>query len=298
MRTVLAVLCVALLASCASRVSPVAATTVERAHEALRACRYDDATQLIEAGLPTATPVDRALLQTAAGVIRERRGDLPGAISLYRQAMESESFPLQAPLLLGIAEVRSREFAAGHGHLHAYIGAMVKRRQYPTWSAIAVDAVALGELGRADDAHRLLTDSIEMPEYSMQLLFDLRALAGKVVAGAPAPPGTFWRVAFGSEAAATGLDTDFGPTPLKRVKPRYPERASRARIEGAVLLGLTVSAQGEPVDFEVLESTPPGVFDDAALRAVEQWTFRPASRNCAPVATRAVQKISFRMGRG
>lgn len=285
---------VILLQSCATETRD-ASDVVERSQQALRGCRYDEAMQLIDASLPTATSTARALLQLGAGTIKERRGDLAGAIALYREAMLADRIPLQAPMVLGIAEVRNQEFEDGHRNLSAYIGTMVKRGEYPSWRAIAADAVALAELGRVPEAHKLLVESIDTLQYSNELLLDLRDLAAKVPAQ-PAANGRFWRAAFGPDLnAARAMDTEFSPSPLKRVAPQYPRPATRDRVEGHVLVAVNLSPGGDVTGVQVLDSRPPGVFDETVIRAVRQWKFRPASRNCVPTATSTVQKIAFRM---
>jgi len=57
--------------------------------------------------------------------------------------------------------------------------------------------------------------------------------------------------------------------------PRYPRGAERREIEGSVTIAYSISAEGDVVDATVAEATPPGVFDRAALAAVEQWRYEP-----------------------
>ena len=58
--------------------------------------------------------------------------------------------------------------------------------------------------------------------------------------------------------------------------PEYPRGAERRGIEGSVTISFSVEADGSVADAEVTASTPEGVFDRAALAAVEQWRFEPA----------------------
>jgi len=57
--------------------------------------------------------------------------------------------------------------------------------------------------------------------------------------------------------------------------PRYPRGAERREIEGSVTIAYSISAEGEVTDAVVAEASPPGVFDRAALAAVEQWRYEP-----------------------
>ncbi len=58
--------------------------------------------------------------------------------------------------------------------------------------------------------------------------------------------------------------------------PEYPRAAERRGVEGSVTVLFTVAADGTVSAVEVVTATPPGVFDRAALRAVESWRFEPA----------------------
>ena len=61
--------------------------------------------------------------------------------------------------------------------------------------------------------------------------------------------------------------------PSNRVPPMYPRAAAEARIEGRVVVDLTVARNGHVVEAVVVESEPPGVFDQAVLDAVLQWRY-------------------------
>ena len=59
----------------------------------------------------------------------------------------------------------------------------------------------------------------------------------------------------------------------------YPTRAKLAGIEGYVVVGYDVTADGTVVNARVLEAEPPGVFDSTALEAVLLWRFRAPIEN-------------------
>ncbi|MBV9697645.1 MAG: energy transducer TonB, partial [Gammaproteobacteria bacterium] len=65
--------------------------------------------------------------------------------------------------------------------------------------------------------------------------------------------------------------------------PEYPQSALDRKITGTVSLAFTVDVSGEPRDIHVVEATPPGVFDKAALAAVRHWRYAPMVINGAPV---------------
>ena len=69
---------------------------------------------------------------------------------------------------------------------------------------------------------------------------------------------------------------------------RFPEAARRDGVEGAVRLRYDVDSEGRVRNAQVLDGTPAGVFDEAALAAVRSWRFRPARRNGQPVAVQGM----------
>ena len=54
------------------------------------------------------------------------------------------------------------------------------------------------------------------------------------------------------------------------------------QISGSVVVQYTVDARGETRDVRVVEATPPGVFDKAAINAVRHWRYAPTLVNGTP----------------
>jgi TonB family protein len=82
-------------------------------------------------------------------------------------------------------------------------------------------------------------------------------------------------------------------TLLKSVQPAYPNRAAVSRTEGWVELGFTVSETGQVKDVVVHATSVPGVFEEAAVRAVSQWRYQPVLRDAKPVPVRTELRIRF-----
>ena len=59
--------------------------------------------------------------------------------------------------------------------------------------------------------------------------------------------------------------------------PEYPRGAERRGIEGSVRIEYSIAASGEVVNARVVEAEPAGVFDRAALAAIESWRYAPAA---------------------
>jgi bla regulator protein blaR1 len=67
------------------------------------------------------------------------------------------------------------------------------------------------------------------------------------------------------------------PMAAHAVQPSYPERALLRGIEGSVRLSYYVDSDGRVRDVRVEQSSPPSIFDSAALNALRKWRFVPGS---------------------
>ncbi|MCW5602629.1 energy transducer TonB [Nitrosomonas sp.] len=86
---------------------------------------------------------------------------------------------------------------------------------------------------------------------------------------------------------------DVPPKPKSRSAFRYPPAAKKKGIKGYVVLSVLVDTDGSVKQVQVLESSPSGVFDDAALQGVRSWQFEPAKYKGDSVRVWAKQKIRF-----
>lgn len=82
-------------------------------------------------------------------------------------------------------------------------------------------------------------------------------------------------------------------TALKSVQPTYPMRAVNGKIEGWVDVEFTVAETGKVKDVSVRAASAPGVFDDAAVKAVSQWRYKPFLRDAKPVPVRSQIRVRF-----
>ena len=71
------------------------------------------------------------------------------------------------------------------------------------------------------------------------------------------------------------------PVAIHQPNPIYPPDALQAGIQGSVTLRVTIGADGLVKKAEVWRSVP--ALDQAALDAVRQWTFKPATKDGQPV---------------
>ncbi len=77
-------------------------------------------------------------------------------------------------------------------------------------------------------------------------------------------------------------------------KPKYPKQARKAKIQGAVVLLITIGPNGRVADPKVVRSVE-HTLDQSAIDAVSQWRFDPATLEGKPVAARVDVEIAFRL---
>lgn len=95
--------------------------------------------------------------------------------------------------------------------------------------------------------------------------------------------------------AMTGLNLSAGAdrdvVPLVRINPDYPQRALSRGIEGWVQVQFTISETGAVIDPVVVDASPKGIFDDAALKAISRWRYNPKIEGAVAVQRVGVQTI-------
>ena len=82
-------------------------------------------------------------------------------------------------------------------------------------------------------------------------------------------------------------------TRIDNVQPEYPIDAARRRLDGWVDLEFTVKPDGRVGDTLIRNAQPAGVFDQAAVKAVEQWRFKPVLRDNKAIEQRARIRVRF-----
>jgi protein TonB len=81
------------------------------------------------------------------------------------------------------------------------------------------------------------------------------------------------------------------PEAITRVAPDYPDIARQSGMEGTVMVQALVGKDGKVKDVRVVKSVP--VLDEAAVKAVRQWVFKPALSNNKPVAVWVAVPVRF-----
>ncbi|HEY8098947.1 MAG TPA: energy transducer TonB [Methylobacter sp.] len=96
-------------------------------------------------------------------------------------------------------------------------------------------------------------------------------------------------------AVSTEPKISTGVIPLERIPPKYPARAADRHIEGWVKIEFTITTDGSVENAVVVEAEPEDVFDDAALKAINQWRFKEKIVNGVAIEQRAVQTLQFKL---
>ena len=73
----------------------------------------------------------------------------------------------------------------------------------------------------------------------------------------------------------------------------YPADAQFRQIEGWVEVGYIVDRAGLPRDLRVLQSSPPGRFDQSALAAVAKYRYEPFTREGQVYERRVFVRLRF-----
>ena len=86
-------------------------------------------------------------------------------------------------------------------------------------------------------------------------------------------------------------DYDVAPMVIHQIPPTYPDAARAAELEGMVILKLGLDQNGNVVEGTVAQGIPG--LSGAALAAVREWRFKPASKAGKPVAVRITVPLRF-----
>ncbi|SDU32281.1 energy transducer TonB [Desulfobacula phenolica] len=84
-------------------------------------------------------------------------------------------------------------------------------------------------------------------------------------------------------------------TPLVKIPPIYPIRATRRGIEGAVTVQFLVTKNGTVEQISIIDAQPENIFNQSVINCVSHWKFKPGTVEGIPVATLAQTTIRFKL---
>lgn len=91
----------------------------------------------------------------------------------------------------------------------------------------------------------------------------------------------------------TAGEVDQAPRVLRSFHPQYPYLATRDGIEGWVVLRFVVDTDGVAGNVTVSAAEPEGIFEEAAMKAVVRYKFKPALKNGDAVNCIVTQRMQF-----
>jgi periplasmic protein TonB len=110
---------------------------------------------------------------------------------------------------------------------------------------------------------------------------------------APAAPEAPIEINLPLEKYYNARELDVRAEPINEVDLIYPQRAYQMRIKGKVILRIFINEHGAIDEVAVLEATPPGVFEEAALTATLALQFKPAIKNGRNVKSQKTIHVDF-----
>lgn len=90
-------------------------------------------------------------------------------------------------------------------------------------------------------------------------------------------------------------ELDDQPIALWQVTAEFPPYAIEKGIVGWVRLLLLIDEEGRLRRIEVMDSSPPGIFDESALTAFRSLQFEPGRKLGKPVKSRIILKVDFNL---
>jgi TonB family protein len=119
----------------------------------------------------------------------------------------------------------------------------------------------------------------------------------------PGAPSVVPLVSPSSKAPHSGTPTDgvysvggdvTEPVAIYDPDPPYSKEADKQKFQGKCVLQAIIDPHGNVRDVQVLKHVPYGL-DQTAVRTVNTWRFKPATRNGVPVPVRIVIEVTFHL---
>lgn len=89
-----------------------------------------------------------------------------------------------------------------------------------------------------------------------------------------------------------GKDGVTHPVVVKEVKPHYPQAALKEGKSAIVTVQCVVTPKGLPTDVQVQKPGDPA-FDEEAVKALQQWEFKPGTKDGKRVPVRIEVELTF-----
>ena len=253
------------------------------------------------------SPAD--LIKSAEAAIH--RADYAAADRFYAQAASGPDRPEIAPALLylGVRAMGSGNRLAAEGFFERVVKIDAKGPQAgPALSWLASMRAKLDPAGAEDLFKQALESesptSLEYVDTLRKYSLLVRKLGREAEAQDLEARAREAQMSHSSDrrAAAKPLDTGVfrvgggvtAPSLLSKREPEYTEGARNGAVQGTTVLGVDIGPDGLARNFEVIRSLEPSL-DLKAIEAVQQWKFKPGTKDGQPVTVRATIEVNFRL---
>ncbi len=215
------------------------------------------------------------------------------------------AWALLSRLALAREQAVDRAVVDATGDRKAYLRALADLARL----SLASPAAALPFHTRSHLVRRVAHLTKEVPMSRRSLVFATAATAALLLlvgaagatafpigGAAPAPAGeppAKAAPAAPSDVLKVGGDV-MAPVEVRRVQPTYPEELRTNRVQGTVILSAVIDEKGAVSKVEAVESPAPEL-TKAAVEAVRQWTYKPATKKGKPVKVHLTVTVSFKL---
>ncbi len=181
-------------------------------------------------------------------------------------------------------------------HLEAVHVVRIKRPEPPRRKEIKTEKTPEKPPKKRSPKKSVYTN--EPMKTALDLPFEINRKLPVAAASFQVPPMPMKRFVLnppGLKASYNVGEIDHPLTPLSQAPPIYPWQAKRRDIEGRVKIRFIVDEEGRVGHIEILESHPREIFDDAVVRCVSGWRFKPGTVENIPVKTLTETTIKFKL---
>jgi len=113
----------------------------------------------------------------------------------------------------------------------------------------------------------------------------------QIVVPKPEIKETLPAVGVAQQGAIAQMKLDY----LSNPAPRYPPKARQNGWEGLVVLRVAVNKEGRPFKLEIEHSSDYDILDQSAMKAVHEWTFRPAQIGGVAIESSVRVPVRFKL---
>jgi TonB family protein len=279
--------------------------------------KYDAAKQLLESAL--AIREDRSGRQSAAyqagllklGDLAAKRGPQADAVDFYTRAIAIGETPETAGALvyLGTRALNKENAAPAQNFLQRALNVDPSGPQAGralTWMGHLSEILGLAGVAESQYLQALAVDKPNSADAAFTMEMYARLLSDQSRTGEAASMHS--RAAVIHEARVAELSPPLkelaaaqrvgngtvAPKLLSKIEPDYSEEARVAKLQGTVVLKVTIGTDGRAGNISLTHSQGFGL-DEKAVEAVQQWQFQPGTKDGMPVPVVAQVEVNFRL---